>query len=169
MVKCACCGTTTANPKFCSRSCAVTVHNHQIPKRVCEDRVCAGCGVKLHGYAKWHNTFCSLNCFQAVRWAETRNKILAGDVSVPVRQYRRFLIEQFGEKCQRCGWKERHPITKKVPLELEHKDGDSENNAYTNLALLCPNCHSLTPTYKGLNRGHGRFKRRERYRNGQSY
>jgi hypothetical protein len=25
-----------------------------------------------------------------------------------------------------------------------------------NLRLICPNCHSLTPNYRGANRGHGR-------------
>jgi hypothetical protein len=28
------------------------------------------------------------------------------------------------------------------------------------LEILCPNCHSLTPTYGGLNRGKGRKLRR---------
>ena len=34
--------------------------------------------------------------------------------------------------------------------------GNFENNSETNLTLLCPNCHSLTPTYKGANKGNGR-------------
>jgi hypothetical protein len=36
--------------------------------------------------------------------------------------------------------------TGKVPNELGHIDGD-------------PNCHALTPTYRGLNRGNGRSER----------
>jgi len=35
-----------------------------------------------------------------------------------------------------------------VPLELNHKDGDHGNNAKSNLELLCPNCHALTPHYR---------------------
>ena len=38
-------------------------------------------------------------------------------------------------------------------------DGHSENNSLPNLKLLCPNCHSLTPTYGFLNKGNGRKKR----------
>ncbi len=34
-------------------------------------------------------------------------------------------------------------------------DGDWRNNAAHNLTLLCPSCHSLTPTYRALNRGNG--------------
>lgn len=38
-----------------------------------------------------------------------------------------------------------------------------------NLILLCPNCHSLTPTYKALNKGNGRHNRMKRYNDGKSY
>jgi len=68
-----------------------------------------------------------------------------------------------------CGWKEKNVVTGNIPIELEHIDGNSENNLLTNLKLLCPNCHSLTPTYKALNVGNGRHKRRERYKDGKSY
>jgi hypothetical protein len=40
-----------------------------------------------------------------------------------------------------------------IPLELDHVDGNHENNALDNLRLLCPNCHSLTPTFRGKNKG----------------
>lgn len=43
-----------------------------------------------------------------------------------------------------------------IPLEIDHIDGNSENNSEENLRLICPNCHSLTATYKGANRGKGR-------------
>jgi hypothetical protein len=56
----------------------------------------------------------------------------------------------------RCGWSRRHPTTGKVPVEVEHIDGNWENNRLTNLTLLCPSCHSLTPTFRALNRGRGR-------------
>ena len=79
------------------------------------------------------------------------------------------LIKENGEKCMKCGWCEINPLTNKVPIELEHKDGNSENNNLDNLELLRPNCHSLTPTYKALNKGKGRYKRRERYKEGKSY
>jgi 5-methylcytosine-specific restriction endonuclease McrA len=68
-----------------------------------------------------------------------------------------------------CGWSKQNPFTKTIPIELEHIDGNSENNTLENVKLLCPSCHSLTPTYKNANKGNGRFNRRERYKNGKSY
>lgn len=35
-----------------------------------------------------------------------------------------------------------------VPLELEHINGDHNDNSLKNLTLLCANCHALTPTYR---------------------
>ena len=75
------------------------------------------------------------------------------------RIIKKYLIWKFGEQCSRCGWAERHPKTGKVPVEVEHIDGNFANNVLTNLVLLCPNCHSLTDTYRGLNRGKGRAER----------
>jgi predicted HNH restriction endonuclease len=54
-------------------------------------------------------------------------------------------------------------------LELEHKDGNGENNDLKNICLLCPNCHSQTATYKNKNKGNGRHYRRKRYSEGKSY
>ena len=53
---------------------------------------------------------------------------------------KRYLADTFGKKCSKCGidsWNN-EPIV----LELEHIDGNSENNSKTNVCLLCPNCHS---------------------------
>lgn len=63
---------------------------------------------------------------------------------------------KIGEKCSMCGWNKRHPITHKVPLEIDHIDGNADNNKETNIRLICPNCHALTPHFRNLNRGRGR-------------
>lgn len=72
---------------------------------------------------------------------------------------RRYLHEKYGAQCTQCGWSKVHPVTGLIPLTVDHKDGNSDNSVEANLDLLCPNCHSLTPTYGNLNRGNGRASR----------
>ena len=57
-------------------------------------------------------------------------------------------------KCERCGWCE---ISQdgRTPLELNHINGDRFDNRIENLRVLCPNCHSLQPTHRGLNKKKG--------------
>jgi len=40
-----------------------------------------------------------------------------------------------------------------IALELDHIDGDNTNDVVSNLRYLCPNCHALTVTYRGRNKG----------------
>lgn len=42
-----------------------------------------------------------------------------------------------------------------IPIELDHINGDSSDNRIENLRILCPNCHALTPTYRGRNMNGG--------------
>lgn len=64
-------------------------------------------------------------------------------------------------ECPSCGWDKKNPATGRVPLEVNHVDGDWQNNRPGNLEVLCPNCHSLTPNYKALNKGNGRTWRKQ--------
>lgn len=54
-------------------------------------------------------------------------------------------------KCKECGWSEKS-VDGRIPLELDHVNGNSHDNRLENLRVLCPNCHSLKPTHRGLNR-----------------
>lgn len=54
-------------------------------------------------------------------------------------------------KCALCGndgvW-----FGKPIGLDLDHIDGNPENNELSNLRFLCPNCHATTETYRGKNK-----------------
>ena len=60
------------------------------------------------------------------------------------------LIEQSikQDKCERCGWSEKPEGAKFTPCELHHKNGDPTDHRLENLEIICPNCHSLTKTYR---------------------
>jgi hypothetical protein len=59
-------------------------------------------------------------------------------------------IKLKSEKCELCGWCKRS-IDGRIPLELDHINGISNDNRISNLRILCPNCHSLQTTHRGRN------------------
>jgi hypothetical protein len=48
-------------------------------------------------------------------------------------------------KCEWCGVTEWRG--KRLVLHVDHANGINNDNRLLNLRLLCPNCHSQTPTY----------------------
>jgi hypothetical protein len=67
-------------------------------------------------------------------------------------QHKNALISERGHSCEGCGLSEWRG--KPITLELEHRNADRKDNTKENLELLCPNCHSQTPTWRrGLTKG----------------
>jgi hypothetical protein len=123
---------------------------------------CRCCGTELertHASRKFCNNLCQqkhIHKEYVERWKSGEENGRKGLISIS-SHIRRYLFEKYDSKCMRCGWNSINPSTGKSPLEINHKDGDWKNNIEENLELLCPNCHSLEPTYKALNRGKGRY------------
>jgi hypothetical protein len=122
---------------------------------------------KLFDYDDTQRTgkWCSNKCQQTNQYKQYIERWKAGletgysglyDLSAYIRRY---LFEKNNSKCCQCRWGEVNPKTGKIPLHVDHCDGDSRNNAEYNLRLLCPNCHSLTPNFGVLNKGKGRYSR----------
>jgi hypothetical protein len=125
---------------------------------------CLFCGIKL----KTHQSkYCSRKCqtdFQQKKYIEDwKNGLedgMRGEYQLS-QHINHYIHEKYNEQCSQCGWHEINPYTGSIPLEIEHIDGNYTNNKEDNLILLCPNCHSLTATYKGANKGNGRAGRQK--------
>lgn len=152
--------------KFCSNSCSAKSNNE---KRAVDISDCIYCSkkFKIDRVSRTNKKFCSKECYLLNNKEIRYNTVESGKASS--RIVKKYLIDENGERCMKCGWCEVNTSSGKVPIELEHIDGNSENNKLDNLLLLCPNCHSLTSTYKALNKGNGRHKRMKRYEEGKSY
>lgn len=167
--KCMQCGNilsyTKRRNKFCSSSCAAFYNNSQRNKLKKKSKIkhfCIQCGKLLTSRQK---KFCSHKCLcinknekRIKAWKKGNCKGIncRGVVLDFIRNY---LLEKYNYKCAKCGWHEINHFSEKVPLEVHHINGDCTDNREENLIILCPNCHSLTASYKSGNFGKGRTKR----------
>lgn len=113
--------------------------------------------------------YCSNQCQGNYQGKQVLNDWLSGKsdgtrsglrLKGPIRTY---VLEQAENKCSQCGWNAINPTTGKCPLEIDHIDGNCSNNRPENLRVLCPNCHSLTDSWKALNKGKGNKQRHAYY------
>ena len=73
----------------------------------------------------------------------TSNKVPMQSDKLKIRLINEGYLET---KCDICGitrW-----LDGEVPLQLDHINGNKDDNNLKNLRLLCPNCHALTPQYR---------------------
>lgn len=143
----------TKDQKFCSHSCSAKTNN---VLRTKSKHDCLNCGSEVKRNS---SIFCQIKCMHEYKFNDEFNQFINGKDDFNHQRCKQFMLKLYEAKCMNCSWCEINKTTNKVPIELEHIDGNSENNSLTNLKLLCPNCHSLTPTYKALNKGNGRTNR----------
>ena len=106
--------------------------------------------------------YCSQECY--IKFRQWR-KVAEGKADY--RTVKRFLLRTQGNRCSSCDlteWK-----GQPIALVLDHQDGNYNNNSLENCRLLCNNCDAQTSTYKGRNKGNGRYARRIRYKKHKSY
>lgn len=165
--------------KFCNRSHAASYNNLGHSRNVnyiINDKGeivrkpkprCLYCNKELDRYNK---KYCDNDCQQLYQWREVKHEIVRTGIcphTTQMRSAKKYLIEENGQKCMICGTTEW--TGKPVPLELDHINGNYEDNRVVNLRMICGNCGMLLPTYKNRNMGNGRHSRRERYKQSKSY
>lgn len=153
--------TETKRKKFCNRSCAAKYNNKARAKNK-PAKLCLYCGNPVPDRSKDYCSSEHLHLYKykiyIEKWKQGKESGTTnnGDIVLTVRRY---ILKKYNNKCHKCGWNEVNPITNKIPVQINHIDGNYRNNREENLELLCPNCHSLTPNYRALNNGQGRGSR----------
>ena len=154
-MNCLYCGKETNNPKFCSSSCAATFNNKGVMRHGTV-RKCVYCDKRTYT-----SKYCSNKC-----QGQQRKKLICEDIEagkhVNWRRIKDYLLLD-DPRCSECEIREWRG--KPISLECDHIDGDGSNNILTNARLLCPNCHSQTPTFRAKNAKNpkGKEYRRKRY------
>lgn len=152
-------------PMYCGHECSNKARYQEIKK------TCKWC---QNSYTPKYNPksreFCSYECsgydianrnyIKYIKsWKEGKEQGGAGKYKTAISGHiKKYLFEKYNNKCAECGWSEINKFTGRIPLQVDHKDGDWLNNSEENLRLICPNCHALSCNYKSLNNGYGRSK-----------
>lgn len=119
------------------------------------------------GPLKYGKVYCSYLCQRAderaayiERWkAGEESGLQEGSKTLGISGHvRTWLLQVNNYSCSCCGWDKRHPDDDMPLVEIDHIDGDASNNRPENLRVLCPNCHSMTPTFRARNKNSKRTR-----------
>ena len=151
--------------KFCSSTCSVSYNNSLRERKVGQNIQCKNCSKEILLEKSLNRIYCSRKCHRDFEYNERINQwklgILKGhkgkNKSI-TPWLRKYLFNLRGAKCEKCGWGVVHPIDGKPLVEINHIDGNAENNSENNLEILCPNCHSMTHNFRARNKNSTRIR-----------
>lgn len=111
--------------------------------------------IKLYNLDTSHFTGYSWNKGLRDRYmpfVSTKDILIKGSDFQSFKLKKRLFIEKIKiPQCEECGWAKKSEDGR-IPVELDHINGDRYDNRLENLRILCPNCHSLKATHRGRNK-----------------
>ena len=132
------------------------VYNLTTIKQRKPEKLCKRCRKALTNRS---SIYCSDFCHKrhtyektVTKWKRGELKGYSGKTAALASWLRRYMLEKADYACQECGWNKRHPVDGKPLVEIDHIDGVATNCEENNLRVLCPNCHSMTPTFRARNK-----------------
>ena len=142
-------------------------HGQGIKPTIVISTFCLNCNIEMAEGAGCDRKYCSIQCQQDYGFEQRFRDWFEFGKYFNNKPISNFLKVWKGYYCEHCGISDWNG--KEITLEVDHIDGNNQNASPDNVRLLCPNCHSQTPTYKAKNIGNGRHWRRTRYQEGKSY
>lgn len=154
---------TLSAHNFCNHSCSAKFTN--TARTISIHNVISKCKYCSSVLQNKNNIYCNVSCYKANEYSENISKWIQGTksghrgktkaLSTFIRKY---MLLKYNNTCQECGWNKLHPVDNKPLVEIDHIDGNASNCAENNLRVLCPNCHSMTPTFRARNKNSTRIR-----------
>jgi len=123
--------------KFCNYKCYLDNKAANAKKL---SFTCAQCGISFT--RRWDSKpksglyFCSRICKEKAQSLTGIPGFQLPHYGQGESNYRAIAFRHYDKKCNRCSYSEIPEI-----LQVHHKDRDQSHNHYSNLEVLCPNCH----------------------------
>lgn len=113
---------------FFSMVCYGVANRKEKPCVVCGKPIMSSLNKKTCGRKCSNTNRVGIRC---IRYKIGRSR----DRAEEIRAIKLKLFEKRGSKCERCGY------PKREILQIHHKDRNTKNNFFSNLEIICPNCH----------------------------
>jgi len=119
---------------------------------------CLNCSKEFLFQSNTRGKFCSNKCQGELREKNHLTNLKSGLLNnKPVcrQSLYKHLLNEYGNICSICNLKEQWN-NKPIRLWVDHINGLSTDNTWSNLRLICPNCDSQLDTSRAKNKGRGR-------------
>lgn len=144
-MKCQNCGAETANPKFCSSSCAARFNNRAHPKKQRQRYFCKSCGAET-GYRRSYCKDCDPTKptdFSDTTIAEVRLRAqYQANAWIRKLARRAYYTSDRPKCCCICGYSKHFEVCHVQAIQsFPDSTPMKVVNSLENLIALCPNCH----------------------------